>query len=168
MVEDPSENNAPKIYYYSPDLNYPSGGIKVLYRHVEILNRHRFSAFILHEKPGFRCTWFEHNTPVISFNEISEINLTDYLVIPERHLYLVEQMRSIKKIIFNQGCYNTFDRGFSIDKKDLYNPYSDGEVIAVIVVSDDSKQYLSHVFPELKVIKIRNAIDPNIFFISRG
>jgi len=163
MVEDRSENNAPKIYYYSPDINTPSGGIKILYQHVDILNKHVFSAFILHRTPGFRCTWFENTTPVIYLNQLVRIDSTDCLVIPERHLYIVNQMRGMKKIIFNQGCYNTFDCGYSLDKNDLITPYHDKEIIAVLVVSDDSKQYLSYVFPELKVVRVHNAIDFKIF-----
>ena len=52
------------VYYLCPDSNHPTGGIQVIYRHVDILNRHGMPAYVLHQKHGFRCTWFENNTQV--------------------------------------------------------------------------------------------------------
>src|SRR5437588_250909 len=52
------------IYYGCPDKNYPVGGIRVNYRHVDVLNRNGFDAFVLHHYFPFRCTWFENDTRV--------------------------------------------------------------------------------------------------------
>ncbi len=52
------------IYYLCPDSNNPTGGIKVIYRHVDILNKHALAARVLHQKKGFRCTWFENDTRI--------------------------------------------------------------------------------------------------------
>lgn len=52
------------LFFLSPDDNSPVGGIKVLYRHVDILNENGFQAAIVHTKKGFRCTWFENQTRV--------------------------------------------------------------------------------------------------------
>jgi hypothetical protein len=48
------------IYYRCPDKDYPVGGIRVIYSHVDILNRNGFPAFVLHHYHPFRCTWFEN------------------------------------------------------------------------------------------------------------
>jgi hypothetical protein len=40
------------IFCYCPDLNIQSAGIRVLYRHVEVLNRHGFPAAILQHNAG--------------------------------------------------------------------------------------------------------------------
>jgi glycosyltransferase involved in cell wall biosynthesis len=151
------------IYFYCYDINIPRGGIKVLYQHVDILNKHGFDAFILHETPGFRCVWFENKTPVVSMNEL-KLCSNDYLVIPEDVFSeLNEKIRDVKKVVFNQGCYNTFLDGYSLKKKDIFTPYNDKELIAVLVVSEDSEQYLNYVFPSLKVVRVHNAINPEIF-----
>lgn len=52
------------IYYLCPESNHPTGGIKVIYRHVDILNAHGIPAFVLHQKKGFRCTWFSNKTKI--------------------------------------------------------------------------------------------------------
>ena len=153
-----------KIYFYCCDLNTPSGGIKVLYRHVDILNKHGFAAFILHQNPGFRCTWFENTTPILTARE-TRIGPDDYFVIPEEFLSEANKaVRGVRKVVFNQNCYYTFSDGYSLNKLDIVPTYQDEEVIAAIVVSEDSNKYLSYVFPALKIHTIRNAIDPGIFF----
>jgi len=151
------------IYFYCYDLNIPSGGIRVLYKHVDILNRNGFPAFVLHQNPGFRCTWFENHTPVANAVE-TRIMPNDYLVIPEEIFTEISKLaRGIRKVVFNQNCYLTFSHGYSLDKTYKTISYQDKEVIAALVVSDDSKRYLSYAFPELKIIKIHNSIDPNLF-----
>jgi hypothetical protein len=52
------------IYYVAPVALDPAGGIQVMYRHVDILNRAGLSAFMLHPNPPFRCKWFENDTPI--------------------------------------------------------------------------------------------------------
>ena len=52
------------LYYLCPDSDSPTGGIRVIYRHVDILNAHGIPAFVLHQKRGFRCTWFAHETRI--------------------------------------------------------------------------------------------------------
>lgn len=145
-----------------PDTNVPYGGIKQLYRHVDVLNNNGFSASILHSQYGFRCTWFNNNTKVAYASGINR-ELIDYLLLPVIHgPYIAEIGRGIKKVISNQGCYCTFN-GYSIDKNNFTSPYSDPEVVATLVVSDDSRQYLQYVFPKLKIFKIHNGIDPSLF-----
>jgi glycosyltransferase involved in cell wall biosynthesis len=53
------------IYYFAPALDEPCGGIRQIYRHVDILNANGFSAFVLHETKGFRCGWFQNETKII-------------------------------------------------------------------------------------------------------
>lgn len=48
-----------------PDDPYPKGATKSYYRYVDILNSLGHRAFVVHTKPGFRCTWFENETPVV-------------------------------------------------------------------------------------------------------
>ncbi len=161
-------DNKFNIYFYCYDLNIPSGGIRVLYKHADILNRNGFPAFILHQKPGFRCTWFENRTPVTNTVN-TKIMPNDYLVIPEEiFAEIIKLARGIRKIVFNQNCYYTFSHGYSLDKNEKIISYQDKEVIAALVVSDDSERYLSYAFPELKVIKIHNSIDPHLFFYNKA
>ncbi|MBY0486469.1 MAG: glycosyltransferase [Flavobacteriaceae bacterium] len=59
-----------RIFFITPDINTPTGGIKQLYRQVDVLNKNGFDAYILHQKSGFRCTWFINETRVASSYKI--------------------------------------------------------------------------------------------------
>jgi glycosyltransferase involved in cell wall biosynthesis len=52
------------IYYACPDVEMPYGGVRVVYRHVDILNAAGHEAYVLHTRAPFRCTWFDHDTPI--------------------------------------------------------------------------------------------------------
>ena len=77
-------SEARTIYYACPDNPSPSGGVRRLYRHVEILNQHGIQAFILHKSPAFRISWFDTGAPVL-YSEDHKLEFVekDILVIPE-------------------------------------------------------------------------------------
>ena len=168
--------NKPKIYILSPDTDTPYGGIKQLYRHADILNNNGFKAFIVHAKENFRCTWFENNTQ-ISYLAKTTIEKSDYLVVPEIYGELFSESKKIEGInkelkefisqsknivIFNQNCYLTFN-GYSIAEDDIKPFWINNSVIAVMVVSEDSRQYMHYAFPHIKVFRIHNSINFKLF-----
>lgn len=65
-----SESIIPSIYVICPDVPFASGGVKQLYRHVDILNRHGVSSFIVHRRVGFRVSQFPNQTPIRYHREI--------------------------------------------------------------------------------------------------
>jgi glycosyltransferase involved in cell wall biosynthesis len=153
----------PTIFVLAPSVDVPSGGIRKLYRHVDVLNKHGFSASILHEQSGFRCTWFVNDTRVSYAADTPRVN-SDYLVIPE--IYgprTVHMVRGMNKVIFNQSGYATF-KDYTLDQQDLVTPYTDAEFLATIVVSRDSELYLQYAFRNHKVFRIHNSIDPSLFY----
>lgn len=160
------------IYVLSPDNNNASGGIKILYRHVDVLNKNGYSASVLHQNKGFRCTWF-NNSSKVDYLEDVQIKDEDFLVIPEifgPNIYNLSSLKQIsnnaKKVIFNQNCRYTF-LGQSIDSVTAHGfklPYVDSEqYVATMVVSDDSADYISSIFPQQKVFRIHNAINTDTF-----
>mgnify|MGYP001053775856 CR=1 FL=1 len=164
------------IYYWSPDYSSVVGGVKILYRHVDILNNNGFSASIIHKKSGFRCTWFENSTQISYLKKISLID-RDYLVIPEVYgsLYANPKERPkafkafsrlfdtpARKVLFNQNTYNTF-KGHSFEQGDLRSIYLDRSITGIMVVSEDNKAYMEYAFPGMKVFRIHNHINAEIF-----
>jgi len=98
----------------------------------------------------------------------------DYIVIPEVYArYFIGIKKTTKKskifwsiynspskkIIFNQHCYNTFE-GYPLSKNETNTIYKEEKIIATMVVSEDSKQYLNYVFPGMKIFRVHNSIDP--------
>lgn len=72
-----------RIFYLCPDLTFPSGGIKRLYKHVKILNENGFNSYILHFKKGFKPGWFASSVPVVYLNDNPPLNPGDTIVVPE-------------------------------------------------------------------------------------
>lgn len=62
------------IYFICPDINIPAGGVKQLYRQVDVLNKHGYKAFIVHGHKNFRVTWFKNDTTVLWHPIVAELN----------------------------------------------------------------------------------------------
>ncbi|WP_296314950.1 glycosyltransferase [Winogradskyella sp. UBA3174] len=195
----------PRLLFVCPDIQQPSGGIKQIYRQVDVLNKNNFEAYILHENSGFKCNWFANTTPVVYNSslfkalanlklkadlsskqklkslvkqsikkaknsgvkgEVIEILESDILVFPEVYgPKLAEVKPGIKKVIYNQGAYQTFF-GYDLDLKDTHTPYHHKDLISVIVNSEDAKQYMNLAFPKLNIYRVKYGFDSNKFSIK--
>lgn len=155
-----------KVYIICPDHNQPSGGVKQLYRHVDVLNRNGIEACVLHRARGFRCTWFENRTRVDQYARVIKAALRDpqsWLVFPE--IYgpeIAEFAPGVRKVIFNQSGYYTF-AGYPLDLRARDCPYLHPDIVAALVVSEDTRRYLGYAFPQLPITRIHNGIDPAVF-----
>ncbi len=184
-----------KLYFICTENKEPIGGIKQLYRQVDILNKNGFNAFIVHRKKGFRHKWFQNNTKIIYnlaiFNKIDEIFkkkvkplkiIKNYirtkkddpiddngiLIIPEIFgPYISSINNKIQKVIFNQNCYYTFNN-CSLDESKNNPIYLDEKFLASIVVSEDSKKYLEYSFPKSITHRIHLGINTNKFFYNKA
>jgi glycosyltransferase involved in cell wall biosynthesis len=153
----------PTVYFLTPDHNTPSGGIRVIYRHVDLLNSAGIRAFILHQHRGFRCTWFKHNTQVIDVSA-ARIGRGDLLVVSEPDVNLICKLPiGVKHVIFNQNTHLTW-RWASDLVTSHYNTSPD--LAEVIVVSDHNKEMLRYAFGEIPVRRIHLSIDPTLFYPS--
>lgn len=179
-----------RILFICPDINDPSGGIKQIYRQVDILNAIGYEACVVHQNHGFKPHWFNTNTPIryhyqihaqlndhptrypqwyidlrlrqLSKNDI-EIQENDILVIPESTIQrLNEVYPSHNKVIYNQGCYQTLHRYPTLIKPEN-TPFKHPKVIGTLVNSDDALMYMQTVFPSHDTFKIRHHINTTQF-----
>ena len=150
------------VYVLCPDYAPPAGGVRKLYRHVDVLNAHSVPATIVHERPGFRCSWFANHTRVSYANEVRP-GAGDVVVVPEVFgPDLAKLYPGVRKVVFNQNAYLTF-RGYSLDPNDLRTPYAHPEVIATLVISEDNHEYLAFAFPNLRLVRLHYGIDTTLF-----
>jgi glycosyltransferase involved in cell wall biosynthesis len=151
----------PTIDVFAPDLKHALGGMRMLYRHVDILNASGVPAFIVHASAKFKIDWFEHQTPVLRGRV--QIKNEDIAVYSEiGGLNIAEWAPGKQKVIFNQNAYYTFMR-YPLEGR-VKTPYLHPEVVASIVVSEDSRQYLQWVFPKLPIYRIRYSINPKLYY----
>jgi glycosyltransferase involved in cell wall biosynthesis len=153
------------VFYVAPDSDDPSGGMRVIYRHVDILNRHGIPAAVLHGRPGFRCTWFTNDTAVVYAEGLTTDSGSDIIVFPEISIGRVPAVApAVPKVIFNQNAYLTFRMATwtrSGPTRSVSDAYAG--LIGVMVVSEDSAAYLRWAFPGLGVSRVHLGIDPDLW-----
>jgi hypothetical protein len=153
-----------RVLALCPDLTEPAGGIRKIYRHVDLLNANGISALVVHDQPGFTCRWFDHQTPVTSRRQISLQHATDVILVPEILSWeMMAQARGVRKVILNQNVYQTF-LAQTPEIGALNVPYRHSDFLATIVVSDDSQRYLNHAFPSHPVFRMHYSVDPTKFY----
>lgn len=152
----------PRVYYLCPDYDRPAGGIRTIYRHVDILNSSGISAVVVHHRRSFSCTWFSHETAVRGCQEIA-LTPDDVLVVPEFYGPGLGRLPAGPHlVILNQNAYRTF--GGVHDSMLPGAPYRGlAHFEAILAVSKDNTEYLRYAFPGARVECIRNSIDRRIF-----
>lgn len=160
---DPRPSGRRVVYYLCPDDNTPSGGIRMLYRHVDTLTKAGVEAKILHRRPGFRCDWFANTTPVTSATE-AVLHADDLLVVPEYYGPGLSLLPSgVRKIVFNQNAYQTFDH-IPLEGTAPKAPYADlPGLVALATVSEDNAALLRYTFDPLPVHLTRVVVDRRLF-----
>lgn len=158
----------PSVYYLSPVEKSPSGGIKVIYRHVDALNALGIPAAVVHNQDGFRCEWFDNRTRVISAPSL-HLKQNDLLVLPECYGPGFGGVPSgVRVVVFNQGPHRMFDR-IPLDPRSPGAPYSGLEGLeGILTVSQDGADMLRAAIPDVSVAIARNVIDENIFHPNAG
>lgn len=150
-----------RILYLSPDPAQPRGGVRVFYRHVDLLNESGAHAAVVHCKSGYRAGWFENDTRVIAGPDLVATR-RDILVVPEFFGAAIPTYPSDgpRVVLFDQGPYYTFD-GMSLDDARRLTP---DRLAAILTVSDDAMEVLEYAFPGIPVAAARSVIDPALFF----
>jgi glycosyltransferase involved in cell wall biosynthesis len=155
----------PTVYFLTPDYDIPSGGIRVIYRHVDLLNSAGIRALVLHQRRGFRCTWFEHETQVTDVAAI-KVGRGDLLVVPELDVDLVCGLPpGTRHVIFNQNSHLTWKRAAErVARHYTASP----DLAAVVTVSDHSADMLRYAFEGLPIRRLHLGIDPALFHPGDG
>ena len=155
----------PTIFFLTPDYDLPSGGIRVIYRHVDILNAAGLKATVVHQRPGFRCSWFRNSTSV---TDVSKVRLrpSDLLVLAEVDGDLFCRLApGTHHVIFNQNSHLTWTRGGdTVSRHYATNPY----LVAILTVSQHSAEMLRYAFPAARIERIHLGLDQTLFYSELG
>jgi hypothetical protein len=157
-----------RVLVICPDWQQPAGGVRKLYRHVDVLNASGIPAAIVHQQRGFRCSWFEHQTKIVYEPDVFPPRAGEILLVPENVAWqMMSLTRGVPKVIFNQNAYQTF-ANVTPEIEQLVAPYNHPDYLASIVVSEDSRAYLNYAFPEHPVYRVHNSVDPALFHCEAG
>lgn len=154
-----SRSAHPTIYFLTPDFRRPSGGIRVIYRHVDILTGEGISAAVLHQSPRFRCDWFENSTRITNVSD-AVVRRGDLLVISELDVAVIGTLpKGIRYAIFNQNAHMTWERQAAHSKIYAPNP----ELAGIVTVSDHNLEMLSFAYPACRIERVHLGIDQRLF-----
>jgi Glycosyl transferases group 1 len=163
-----TSTSEPSVYYLTPVEKSPSGGVKVIYRHVDELNALGIPAAVVHDRDRFRCEWFENRTRVVSASNL-RLEKNDLLVLPECYgAGFGGVPPGVRVVVFNQGPHHTFDQ-VPLDPLSPGAPYADLVGLeGILTVSQDGSDLLRLAFPDVRVSIARNAIDERVFHPNEG
>ncbi len=143
-----------RITYLCPSDSSPTGGIKVIYRHAELLSAHGVASYIFHpDKPEFNAAWFKHKATVRRERRFDAKQ--DFVVIPEVGARLFGDtclQGNIKYAIFVQGGYLISKDLPPAAEGNLRGIYEGAALIASI--SEDTTAMIRLTFPGIAETKI--------------
>ena len=136
--------------------------MRKLYHCVDTLNAAGLNAAILHARPGFRCSWFENTTRIVSAEEVT-LGPRDIFVVPEVYgQSICDLPRNTRQVIFNQNAYLTLES--LEDGPANAAPYTNNpNLVMVLVVSEDNAEVLKCTFPKAPVRRLRLGIDSSLY-----
>ncbi len=145
------------VYFLTPDNDGPTGGVRVIYRHVDLLNRAGIPAAVLHQRPGFRCTWFENDTVVRDVRGTT-LGPEDLLVVGELNVgSFGPGPAPFPHVVFNQNSFLTWSG--HPDRVERYHR-AGPRPRAILTVSEYALEVLASAFPSLPVARLHLQIDP--------
>lgn len=152
-----------KIVYLCPATNTPSGGIRRLFRHVEILCDATYNAFIGLPEGASEIDWFDHDVPILHFSKMKGVDSGDVLVVPDAYLDVIRPTvnMDIRRVAICLGYISPFHRSMPGEDWGAF------KIDAVMANSEGVANFLkeSGFWPEETPIHIlENSIDTSKYY----
>ncbi|MDH3348525.1 MAG: glycosyltransferase family 4 protein [Desulfobulbaceae bacterium] len=134
----------------------PSGGVRIIYQHCEMLNRNGYHAYPVH-LGNFTVDWFEHRISELTENEfLSMVTGDDILICPEIIPAAAVNYAPRSKVGFVQN-WALVEKGTGLGKS-----YEDFGFTSILVCSNYLKNYMEQC-SKLPIDEVVNGIDLQLF-----
>lgn len=152
------------IYYLCPDMNKPSGGVRRLYQHVEILQEEGFPAYILHFHDGFYLQWFTSNVPIRYMDTNTEWNEGDCIVIPEGYPSVMKKLKDMpfRKIVI------ALSHSYIFPTLPFGETWANYGIEAVLTPSSVVENFVAYTMGIEKIYRFKTSIDHSLFNTSQA
>lgn len=158
------------IYLCNAD-NTPTGGIKVIYRHAELLTDLGADAYVIHpDNLDFGCTWFEHHTRLLRIRDLD--TESDFLILPEIYAGLIGPQcidQHVRFAIFVQNGYASHSLDPSQTFEVLDRVYQAADLI--LSISEDTTRMVAFNYPGLdpaRLVRAQYSIHERFLADNRG
>tara|TARA_B100000029_G_scaffold384593_1_gene380133 strand:- start:4053 stop:5033 length:981 start_codon:yes stop_codon:yes gene_type:complete len=158
------------IIYICPSAkNKPTGGIKIIYRHVELLSnllpKGTESKIFHFENTNFKCDWFPHK---VNFKKNSTFDSSkEFAIIPEwmavYHAKILQKANIKYGIFVQNGFYLNTRPENNFSEEEIKKAYEKAEII--ISYSNEITECIKLTFPTVKdkIFKINISVDNKKF-----
>lgn len=173
-VVDKLENGEYTSYFYLPDFEKESGGVKLAYDHIRAMNKNGFKAVAVHQKEGFKPKWLEDYYPIDdngNFEDIPmlyldegnlPINMEDFFFIPEGFPQVMENLAKqnapCKRIVFCQNWYYILN---ALPPGVFWSHYGVHDCVSV---SNTQTEYINLIMPDIKCKQVYGHIPSDVFY----
>ena len=151
-----------RIIYFCPKIKKPTGGVKVIHRHCELINALGGDSQIYYMYSDTdRMEWFDHTAPIKS--DLVFDKQTDVVMLPESQIF--DLWRQLSEAGIDYGIF--VQNGYLIDKniriEDLSACYDNAKTI--LCISEDAIRCVMCFFPQhaAKITRVTYSIDTNLF-----
>lgn len=159
-----------RIIYLCPADNKPTGGIKVIYRHAELLASLGADAYVLHPfDTDFSCSWFSHQTKLLRSLTLDPEN--DFVIIPELWAASFGPQCITQRVrfgIFVQNGYLTHPVLPQQPPEVFGQVYQSADL--VLSISEDTSCMTALSYPQMdpaRLLRVRYSV-PELFRAARG
>lgn len=137
----------------------PAGGVRTIYYHVSHLVKNGYPAFVVHNQPGFKPSWFEPDVPIVYLTKEFQLSPHDIVIIPEDYSGALQAVMGInvRKYIFCQNHFYIF-KGLQGDTS-----WEDFGISGVFCSSEIISEFVRSVFDYNEVPIVHYAIPLDIF-----
>ena len=146
------------IQYLCPDYPNPSGGVKRIYTHVEILRRNGLDAQVVHLQPGFKPDWFDSHITPANLAEGLRMGPDDRLVVPDSMVSLLPQLPDCPKVVL---VLNPF---YLLQVEEPTAILGLLGHLPLVTNSRSIADFLSWIYSRNDIALIRTGVDREIFF----
>jgi len=168
------ENGKYRCYFFVPDFDKESGGVKLVYDHVRCMNKNGFNAIVIHEKEGYKPKWLEQYYPVDedgNFENIPivylgsgnlPISMEDFFFIPEGFPNIMENLANqnapCKRVVFCQNWYYVLN---ALQAGQFWNSFGISDCMSV---SNVQTEYLKMIMPQINYKQVYGQISSEVFY----
>lgn len=148
-----------RVFYFCPTSRKPAGGMRIIYKHVEMLNKAGITAYVLHPRKNYRYSVFSTDAPTYQGNTFCT---DDFFIIPEVSVGEICPKLAEKGLrygIFVQNPYILKSIPRFCDDRHIRAAFQRSSF--VLSISDDATNILQLMFPDIeeRILPIRWAID---------
>jgi hypothetical protein len=150
------------VIYYSPGINRPIGGVKIIHQHSELINTLGAKSEVFYAYGDYqKLDWFKHHAKLKSDLRLDPAR--DFVVLPEALIF--DAWKRLKSIGVDYGIFvqNGYLVGKNLQQSEMAQCYQAAKLI--ICISEDAVRCVRAFFPEVsgKVIRVTYSVDSILF-----